>query len=1793
MNCVMKRVLGCSWDHQFGCVLSGLCNTSELESSRGSIRIQHVTGLPNTAEGRSRFPKLDECAHFHYEHVEIGPLQITLVDDDDLKPLSTESDEGKWWSLSVTSQSKTWLIRRSYDNFRMLDQQLHRCIYDRKFSGLVELPAECIEEQENIHKLLSDYVTRFSSIAGSLINCGPVLNWLELDNRGHRLLVPDTDNCPINTPAVAAAYSVKRYTAQAPDEISFEVGDMISVIDMPPPEESIWWRGKKGFQVGFFPCECVAVIGDKVPRNLHFSTQQSQPSKPVLRKHGKLIAFFRSFILSRPSRRRLKQSGILKERVFGCDLGEHLLNSGHEIPMVLKCCAEFIESHGIVDGIYRLSGVTSNIQKLRNAFDEDRVPALYEDEAILQDIHSVASLLKMYFRELPNPLCTYQLYHQFVGAVQTTQGDDTRLLRMRDVVQKLPPPHYRTLEYLMRHLARVAEKGHETGMTPRNVAIVWAPNLLRCKELEVGGVAALQGVGVQAVVTEFLVCYSDLIFCDRLPNISLPPQQVSNKKTRPKSLAISTPTKLLSLEEARTRALLQAAGKAEQDYIEVGGGPASLPAKYHTVIELPGSSRKRPGSKRSPLGWKSLFGKSGRSSQSRKGSQRKASTPSDLGLHSEKAVTESDIAQNRRRLRPAKSVESLNSSRNSANDHSDPRGGLSSPDDTLSPMLLRSAEGKGNGHNRSVSHESYFDQLQDQEDEERFESNLDISEIQVNFDLEESEMRIFSEDETLVSVGSGSLMSNSSPRILPGHKFSKSLTNSVAKRLSYPKLARAEDSLSSSQSADPSPKKQKTSDGLHKKSKLEEQLASSVGDIQFIDSVSPDQVLVQAEVHPIQSPSPVSSISQISSSILPPSSPILPHIPHLQRPYSQPNSNTNSENNNHCSEEFKASKSNGSTDSSTANRKSRALSNVSNEMSPTSHVTSPSLAEATISDNESFSLQSSDLTTPDTPLCGPYAPLLDFEESSLSNTTTPDFDVNEKARKYSSETDNIDKTMASANLEFESYKNIGKEYEKFEEDIIKMSSESVCSDLITKCVPESVKMEVLKEEVVIPPKPEERKQRPVHPYENVPLQKPEVEPRKMLETSFDVKTGSEMRSPTKTDSIQSIKYECISTESSCDSLINMNKNDDVPFLLGKASPVVESVPFKVEATQDDSVDAPCESRDPAHAFGSEEDLLEKEESMIESEMVLLNECCDWLNAQPSLLESPLLSTSENTVLHIKNDDVNEQGENDLSESTEISTSVGDIANYADKLDQEVMGSSVTDNRDFPSLFSESDIIQESVDKSPEEAVERVVEMTDCSLHGVEGPAPEEARVEDREVEVEDAKNDEEMVTSPAESNPEEFFEEKKENVAPCEREETHPRGGVLLETNLDECNEVETVFKSIMCSPKKAEPKPSRRKIPAQKSNSSGNVRQLLSKFEISPTAERDLAELEMEFAERRRSGRSERRTSVEETSSYRRNVEERPKTLERLSSRRKERVELAENNLGKSKSGSNIDDKHMDANARMDALLNCDLDFSDPQRRERIERYKEKRRTYLREKYRSDSFKAEKDDFLIKLKQKHGKPAADEAKPKETPEKRLPPFEKPARKHLPTKTQAVPEKRNPPFEKPARKNVTPKTAEASGRDVYKRSYSIDGSGRYKFENRSLVSPVKEQSSKGFLRMSYERKSASDFRPSKSSPEKRNLSLDFSTESSNLGTKLSPELFVTYSPRRRLSQPREPTATSPLSAEPGKSDEAKCSVNNNEKLPSEGCTTPTYCIKDMTALFERRDDAAPQIGTHKQYLSSV
>ncbi|KAL3884653.1 hypothetical protein ACJMK2_024775 [Sinanodonta woodiana] len=634
-----------------------------LDSPRESMRIRRISSL---SDGSIRFPKLEDCAHFHYDFVELGSLHVSLALDD-YENYHHNGADSIHHSLHVRvhANDKIWIVRRTLENFCMLDKQLHRCIFDRKFSHLPNLNKMRDSElpPDEVEDILSDYLQRFSSLAGSMLNCGSVLNWLEIDNRGNRLVA--LDDSGINTPAIAAAHAVKRYNAQAADEISLEVGDIVSVIDMPPSEDTIWWRGKRGFEVGFFPHHCVEVIGDKVPASVATRIPETPPSKRALmRKHGKLLSFLRTFFNNRPPRNQLKQTGIVKERVFGCDLGEHLLNSGHDVPLVLKSCSEVIEGNGIVDGIYRLSGITSNIQKLRLAFDEDRVPDL-TSENYLQDIHSISSLLKMYFRELPNPLLTYQLYDKFADAVK---DEDNKLLRIHDVVQQLPPPHYRTLHYLMHHLARVAAHGHETGMHSKNLAIVWAPNLLRSKELESGGgAAALQGVGIQAVVTECLIVYADLIFSDKMPSYSSPDLQKTQRKPRPKSLAISTPTRLLSLEEARERALNSSLGAPQQKFIDVGGGPSSLPAKYHTVLDLQGYRKKGPKdaahslkNKKSPGGLKSLFTRSRSGSIRQKGIKPSIHESLNFEIGDRKAITEEDVQHwKRRRIRSAKSAESL------------------------------------------------------------------------------------------------------------------------------------------------------------------------------------------------------------------------------------------------------------------------------------------------------------------------------------------------------------------------------------------------------------------------------------------------------------------------------------------------------------------------------------------------------------------------------------------------------------------------------------------------------------------------------------------------------------------------------------------------------------------------------------------------------------------------------------------------------------------------------------------------------------------------------------------------------------------------------------------------------------------------------------------------------------------------------------------------------------------------------------------------------------------------------
>ncbi|XP_052000363.1 rho GTPase-activating protein 33-like isoform X1 [Xyrauchen texanus] len=571
---------------------------------------------------KGHFPKLVDCAHFHYENVDFGSIELQFANEQSDASWTLGSAKDLVFLVQVSCQGKMWVVRRSYEEFRTLDAHLHQCIYDRRYSQLLTLPALCDigDRVEIFTPLLSEYLNRLSMIVDNKLNCGPVLTWMEIDNHGNRFLLKE--EASLNVPAIAAAHVIKRYTAQASDEISIEVGDILSVIDMPPKEDTTWWRGKHGFQVGFFPSECVEVINEKLQQSVSAPvnkqevdslsskpgvTNTTDPSSPtsglcrppvaVSKKHGKLMGFLRTFMKSRPTKQKLKQRGILKERVFGCDLGEHLLNSGLDVPQVLKSCSEFIEKHGVVDGIYRHSGVSSNIQKLRHEFDSENVPDLMKD-LYMQDIHCVGSLCKLYFRELPNPLLTYQLYDKFAECMGE-MTDEERMVKVHDVIQQLPPPHYRTLEYLIRHLARLATCSGETNMHVKNLAIVWAPNLLRSKEIEEAGLSGadpFKEVRIQSVVVEFLLSNVEVLFSDSFTSVGRF-NAARQSLTRPKSFVS---TRLLSLEEAQART---------QAPLLLQGSPHGLQGQFHTVLDLPADKRKRGMKIRKSAGgsWKTFF----------------------------------------------------------------------------------------------------------------------------------------------------------------------------------------------------------------------------------------------------------------------------------------------------------------------------------------------------------------------------------------------------------------------------------------------------------------------------------------------------------------------------------------------------------------------------------------------------------------------------------------------------------------------------------------------------------------------------------------------------------------------------------------------------------------------------------------------------------------------------------------------------------------------------------------------------------------------------------------------------------------------------------------------------------------------------------------------------------------------------------------------------------------------------------------------------------------------------------
>lgn len=197
------------------------------------------------------------------------------------------------------------------------------------------------------------------------------------------------------------------------------------------------------------------------------------------------------------------------KRLFGADLTTVVKAQNTPIPVVVEKCIKEIEHRGVdFEGMYRVAGFHDDIEMVRMAFDRDGENTdLSEDK--WEDINILTSVLKLYFRLLPIPLVSFESYPKLLEAVQKPGlKEKEKLVLIKEALHLLQPAHYQTLKYLMAHLGRVVEQQSKNMMSSENLAIVFAPTLMRSPD----ATASLMAVKLEQTVTELIVSHQKELF---------------------------------------------------------------------------------------------------------------------------------------------------------------------------------------------------------------------------------------------------------------------------------------------------------------------------------------------------------------------------------------------------------------------------------------------------------------------------------------------------------------------------------------------------------------------------------------------------------------------------------------------------------------------------------------------------------------------------------------------------------------------------------------------------------------------------------------------------------------------------------------------------------------------------------------------------------------------------------------------------------------------------------------------------------------------------------------------------------------------------------------------------------------------------------------------------------------------------------------------------------------------------------------------------------------------------------
>merc|ERR1712137_1216629 len=245
---------------------------------------------------------------------------------------------------------------------------------------------------------------------------------------------------------------------------------------------------------------------------------RKQRIKNKRKKFGWLARFFQR----RPPKSQLVDQGVLpdeglpanKNKFFGVPLQDVYADSARlidNVPIPVYYCAQTIEKFLDLEGIFRVSGTFSEMNRLTEEFEQARVP----DLDTVENKHSVSGLLEKYFRELPQPVTTWAMYEDFMHAADESFDEEGRVGYLKEVVHKLPEPNQALLCYFLGLMKRISKHSEVNKMGEKNLGVVFGSIILGPENLllSLGDKKKLQN---QSVVVGLLITHCPELFPDAL-----------------------------------------------------------------------------------------------------------------------------------------------------------------------------------------------------------------------------------------------------------------------------------------------------------------------------------------------------------------------------------------------------------------------------------------------------------------------------------------------------------------------------------------------------------------------------------------------------------------------------------------------------------------------------------------------------------------------------------------------------------------------------------------------------------------------------------------------------------------------------------------------------------------------------------------------------------------------------------------------------------------------------------------------------------------------------------------------------------------------------------------------------------------------------------------------------------------------------------------------------------------------------------------------------------------------------